>query len=215
MACPWERSPDLDLVGVRLRHGAADWKAFAAAASSIGHGQIFVSGGNVYDIRTAASSAERGIHLEFVALLLFGGLAALVTLLLVSQAIARRVMAETDDYATLRRLGATSNQLAAIVMLWASAIGVVGAGLAFAAAALASPLMPIGLARQAEIHPGFDVDVVVLAPGVLAIVLLIAAFAILPARRASRCLAADGGGDKVEAGRRGLPNLWPEARCRW
>ena len=92
LGIPVQEIPEINLVGVRLRHGAADWKPFAAAATAVGNGQIFTSAGNVYGIRTAASSAERGIHLEVVALLLFGALAALVTLLLVGQAIARQVM---------------------------------------------------------------------------------------------------------------------------
>ena len=109
LGIPVQGIADINLVGVRLRHGAADWKAFSTAANALGHGQIFTSAGNVYDIRTAAASAERGIHLEVVALLLFGALAALVTLLLVGQAIARQVMAQTDDYRTLRSLGAMQN----------------------------------------------------------------------------------------------------------
>ena len=77
LGIPVQGIADINLVGVRLRHGAADWKAFSSAANSLGHGQIFASAGNVYDIRTAAASAERGIHLEVVALLLFGALAGL------------------------------------------------------------------------------------------------------------------------------------------
>ncbi len=109
LGIPVQGIADINFMGVRLRHGAADWKAFSTAANALGHGQIFTSAGNVYSIRTAAASAERGIHLEVVALLLFGALAALVTLLLVGQAIARQVMAQTDDYRTLRSLGATAS----------------------------------------------------------------------------------------------------------
>ena len=190
LGIPVQQIADINLVGVRLRHGAADWKAFSSAADALGHGQIFASAGNVYDLRTAAASAERGIHLEVVALLLFGALAALVTLLLVGQAIARQVMAQTDDYRTLRSLGAIRTQVFAIVTLQTTMIGVVGGVLAVVVAAVGSPLMPVGLARQAEIHPGFDIDLVVLVPGFFVIVLLISALAVLPAWRASRRSAA-------------------------
>jgi len=183
---PIQKIPEINLVGVRLRHGATDWKPFAAAATAIGKGQIFTSAGNVYGIRTAASSAERGIHLEVVALLVFGAIAALVTLLLVGQAIARQVMREADDYASLRSLGATRHQLMAVVMARATVIGIAGGVLAFVIAVLASPLMPFGLARQAEIHPGFNVNPAVLVPGLLAIALLIAAATMFPAWRVSR-----------------------------
>ncbi len=190
LGIPVQGIADINLVGVRLRHGAADWKAFSSAANSLGHGQIFASAGNVYDIRTAAASAERGIHLEVVALLLFGALAALVTLLLVGQAIARQVMAQSDDYRTLRSLGAMRTQVLGVVTLQTATIGVAGGALAVVVAALASPLLPVGLARQAEIHPGFAIDPVVLIPGFVAIVLLISGLAILPAWRASRRPAA-------------------------
>lgn len=185
LGIPVQGISDINLVGVRLRHGAADWKAFSSAADALGHGRIFASAGNVYDVRTAAASAERGIHLEVVALLLFGALAALVTLLLVGQAIARQVMAQADDYRTLRSLGTVRTQVLAIVTLQTAVIGVAGGVLAMVVAALASPLLPVGLARQAEIHPGFDIDVVVLIPGFLAVVLLVSALAVLPAWRAS------------------------------
>jgi ABC-type lipoprotein release transport system permease subunit len=183
---PIQKIPEINLVAVRLRHGAADWKPFAAAATAVGKGQIFTSAGNVYGIRTAASSAERGIHLEVVALLVFGAIAALVTLLLVGQAIARQVMREADDYASLRSLGATRHQLISVVMARATVIGIAGGVLAFVIAVLASPLMPFGLARQAEIHTGFNVNPDLLVPGLLAIALLIAAGTMLPAWRVSR-----------------------------
>ena len=194
---PVQHMEDINLVGVRLRHGAADWKAFSSAADTIGHGQIFTSAGNVYDIRTAASSAERGIHLEVVALLLFGAVAALVTLLLVGQAVSRQVMLESEDHAALRSLGATRGQLVGIVLVRVTAMALVGGVLALGVAVVCSPLMPLGLARQAEIHPGFNVDLAVLLPGFFIMTVLIAARSLLPAWRASggALPARDGGGD--------------------
>ena len=187
---PVQGIADINFMGVRLRHGAADWKAFSTAANALGHDQIFTSAGNVYNVRTAAASAERGIHLEVVALLLFGALAALVTLLLVGQAVARQVMAQTDDYRTLRSLGVMRTQVLAVVTLQTAMIGLAGGVLAVVVAALGSPLMPVGLARQAEIHPGFNIDVTVLIAGFLVIVLLISGLAVFPAWRASRRTAA-------------------------
>ncbi len=186
LGVPVQGLSEINFFGVRLRHGAADWQAFVAGAHAIGHSQIFTSAGNVYNIRTAASSAERGIHLEVVALLLFAAFAALVTLLLVGQSIARQVMLEGDDYATLRCLGARRVQLVAVVALRATVVGVGGGILAFMVAVAGSPLMPLGLARQAEIHPGFDVDVVVLIPGFLVMAVLIVARSLWPGWWVSR-----------------------------
>ncbi len=192
---PVEKIPQINFFGVRLRHGATDWKSFAAAATAAGKGQIFTSPGNTNGVRTAAASAERGIHLEVVALLIFGALSALVTLLLVGQGVARQVMRKADDYASLRGLGATHHQLTAIAIAWAAVIGLAGGALGFVIAVLASPLMPFGLARQAEIHPGFSVDPVVLVSGLFLIPFLIVAYTMFPAWRVSRrshALARDG-----------------------
>ena len=195
LGIPVQQIPNLNLVGVRLRHGAADWRAFSAAAAAVGGGVITPSAGDVFSTRSTAASAQRGVHLLVVALLLFGALAALVTVVLVGQAVARQVAVEGDDYVTMRSLGATRPQVVAVVVLRAAAVGVVGGILAFAVAAVASPLMPIGLARQAEIHLGFDVDLAILAPAVLGIAALLGAWSVLPAWRVSRRSALTVGDD--------------------
>src|SRR5580658_2019864 len=79
LGIPVNQIPDIGLVAVRL-HPGATWSSFARAARYLGGDPIFVSKGNVYSIPQAASSAQRGIHLEVVALLLFGVLALLVML---------------------------------------------------------------------------------------------------------------------------------------
>jgi ABC-type lipoprotein release transport system permease subunit len=183
LGIPVQQVPDINLFGVRLRNGAADSKAFAAGAAALGHGQVFASAGNVFGIRSAAASAQHGIHLEVVALLLFGALAALVTLLLVGQTLARQVALEADDYEVLRSLGSTRAQLIAVVVLRGTVIGIAGGLLAIGVAVLASPVMPVGLARQAEISPGFNGDFAVLALGFLAVVVLMAACSAVPAWR--------------------------------
>ena len=80
----------------------------------------------------------------------------MVTLLLVSQAIARMVMMEGDDYGILRSFGASKMQLIAIVLARVFLIGAAGSALAVVVATLGSSIMPIGPARQAEIHPGIN-----------------------------------------------------------
>jgi putative ABC transport system permease protein len=186
LGIPVQQIPSLNFVGVRLRHGAADWSAFAARAQAVGGPQVFASSGNVYNIRTSAASTQRGVHLEVVALLLFGGIAALVTLLLVSQAIARMVMLEGDDYGILRGFGASKMQLIAIVLARVFLIGAVGSALAVVLATLGSPIMPIGPARQAEIHPGMNFDPQVLLLGFVGLLAFVAVGALIPAWQVSR-----------------------------
>ena len=188
---------------VRVRGGAAGWNAFAASAMRVDRGAILQPGGGDV-LQGAAASAERGTHLEAVALLLFGGLAAFVTVLLAGQAMTRQVLLEEGDLTILAGLGMSRAQIAAMVVLRAGLTGVAGGALAVAAAVAASPLMPVGLARLAEISPGISVDAVVLTAGFLTIVVLVAALAALPAWRVSR----RGPGPRGDGtGRLGTPRL--------
>jgi ABC-type lipoprotein release transport system permease subunit len=66
-------------------------------------------------------------------------------------------------------------------------------------AVLVSPLMPLGLARQAELHPGVSIDVAVLALGAVLIVVLVLATAVVPALRVRRRATVDGEGAEVRA----------------
>jgi ABC-type lipoprotein release transport system permease subunit len=191
LGIPVQRLPSLNLVAVRLRRGAADWPAFASAVTATGHGQITASPGDVNGARTAAASAQRGVHLEVVALLLMGAGAALVTLVLVGQAIARRARVHAADYATMRALGATPNQVRAVVLLRAALIALSGAAVAFVIAVLASPFTPIGLARQAEVHPGLEINIALLLLGCIALVVLVTASSLPVARRVSRAATSD------------------------
>jgi hypothetical protein len=112
----------------------------------------------VRELQVAAASAERGTRLEVVALFLFGALTVLVTLLLVGQALARQVLLEEADLTILADLGMSRAQIVAMVVLRAALTGLAGGALAVGAAVVASPLMPVGLARQAEISPGISID---------------------------------------------------------
>lgn len=182
-----QQLPVMNFFGVRLRHGAADWPAFAAAARKLGGRNIALQRFDPMNSDRAASrTAQRGIHLEVVALLAFGALAGLVTLLMAGQALARQAALQRGEYRTLWSLGATSRQLAGVVLMRAASCSVAGGTLAVTLAALSSPLMPLGLAREAEIHPGFEVNLAIVAPGFLVLNLLLVAGAAVPARRVSR-----------------------------
>ena len=65
-----------------------------------------------------------------------------------------------------RRAARRSSSRAGLVL------GVVAALVAVAVAILMSPLMPVGLARIAELHRGFDVDPLILGLGALAVVIV-------------------------------------------
>jgi hypothetical protein len=185
-----EGLPGMEGFRIRLRHGLADLPAFerdVRRAVSPGDGQIHLGS----DIQTAADKAQRPIHLEAIALAVFAGLAALAALLVVGQALGRQVGADTRDNPTLAALGARRRQLVLVPLVRAAIIAVGGGATAVVVAAALSPLTPIGLARRAEIHPGFSINLAVLVLGSVSVAALVLLRALLPAWRAARTLSED------------------------
>ena len=75
------------------------------------------------------------------------------------QALVRQAFAEAGDDRVLRALGLRARRAAAPrTSARGLVIGVTAALLAVVVAMLMSPLMPVGLARVADLHHGFDVD---------------------------------------------------------
>jgi FtsX-like permease family len=183
----WHRyGPDLAnygiAVAVDLHRDHADLPAFTAAVQRRFAGEVFVNSAEfTQEENTPAFGVRRAIALETAALLVFAALAALATVLLVGQTLARQVVLESVEYPTLRALGMTPGQLVAIALVRAVVIGLGGATGAVATAAALSALTPIGVARRAELDPGIWLDWPVLGCGSLVIVVLVTACAALPA----------------------------------
>src|SRR5205807_1235418 len=140
------------------------------------------------DDLTAAAKARRATSLEALALLLFGILAALVALAMVSQALSRQAFVDAAEYPALGAMGMTRGQLVAVAAIRAAVIAAGGATLAVALAIVLSPRMPIGLARQAEVHRGVSVDGLVLGIGAAVILVVVIAAASLAAWRGARTI---------------------------
>jgi hypothetical protein len=173
---------------LRLRHGLRDLDAFKAAVRRLKGGRdAFVYANS--DAERTAARLERAIRLEAVALLTFATAATATALLVLGQSIARQVQLEAGNHPVLRALGMTDRQLIGVALARAALIAVPGALLAAGLAALLSPLSPIGLARRADVAPGFAADLPVLAfgsAGLLLIVLVRAGLAGWAVVRASR-----------------------------
>lgn len=190
LGLPTEALPGMEDFRVRLRHGLADLTAFQEGVRqsvSPGDGQVHIGS----DIQTAADKAQRAIHLEAFALVLFAVVAALAALLVLGQALSRQVAADAADNPTLASLGLSRRQLTLVPLVRASLIGVAGATVAVIVAVALSPLAPIGLARRAEIHPGVSLNVAVLALGFVGVALLTVLRSLVPAWRIARTLPAD------------------------
>jgi hypothetical protein len=177
-------------VSVDLHRGPVDLGAFTAAVERRFGDRVSVLPGEDPEERDVRlSGVRRAIAVETAALLVFAGLATLSALLLVGQTLGRQIFLDSIEYPTLRALGMTRPQLVGVAVVRAAVIGAVGGTLAVAVAVALSPLIPIGVARLAEVTPGIAADWPVLAVGGLAVVAFVAACAAWPARRAADALA--------------------------
>ncbi|MDQ4071064.1 MAG: ABC transporter permease, partial [Actinomycetota bacterium] len=141
-----------------------------------------------------ASKIQRATHLQVVGLSLMAGLTGFAALVILSQAFARQVFAESADYPTLAAIGMTRRQLWGLGVARAALLCGPAALCAIAVAVLLSPATPIGLARIAEPDPGFRVDVPVVAIGVPVLIVAILLTTSLPAWLAAKTTRATSSG---------------------
>ena len=173
--------------------------------------------------RSIEAQAERAIRPQVAALQVFTLVAGLIGLVIVAQAISRRLQLDAITYAPLRALGLTERQRAALALARTAVAATVGGLLAVAIAVAASPIAPVGVARDAEPTPGFRVEWAVVLGGAGLVVATVMAIAVWPAiastrvrepRRQRASASALGGGRRLLPVRgRGHP-LRPRSRSR-
>ena len=168
--------------GVLVR--LAEPKDVAAYAAAIeGQGETDDTTFGEASFRAQATPTMNAIGTGLLAFGVVAGVAGLVVLAQVGARIAQRTAAERSALPAVG-VGPRFRRLALALPLAASAAG--GVLLGALASVLASPLLPIGLARRAEPDPGIRVDAFVLGIGVVASVLLVATLALAVAIRADR-----------------------------
>jgi FtsX-like permease family len=194
---------------VRLERGQADLAAFAAATRRLAGSNAEVS---VVPRADLTRLVEEGTRVQAVALVLFAALAAVAALVVVGQSLTRELSLASSDQETVRALGASRGQLLAAALLPIALVGSTGAAAGAGIAALASPLMPTGLALRVEPDPGFSVHLAGIGVGMLATLVLVGVRVAVPAwrlggQRPDRPVAAGGGGSTLAdtAARAGLP----------
>jgi hypothetical protein len=125
----------------------------------------------------AARKAQRAVHLEVLALVVFAVLAAAGGVLLLSKLLSRQLAGEAESHRVLRTLGMTRGQLMAIGVVKAVMVAVPAVILAGLGSVAVSELTPIGTARKAEVASGIRIDwpvLVIGSPALLAVVALLA-----------------------------------------
>ncbi len=144
--------------------------------------------GSQVPIRDLAEDDKRVVHatdLERVGLLLFAAAAALASLVLVGQAIARSVDAMAVDAPTLRSIGLVRTELIRGLVLPQVAVAGLGGAVAVAVSVALSPLFPVGLAGRLDPDQSVHLDAVVVLPGAAIVILAVLTAAALAAWRAA------------------------------
>ena len=173
------------VVGLHLRHGAADVSAFRRELERRGFDR-----NSFTTLDTQHASTRRALELQAQALAMLAVLGGVAGLLVLAQALARQAYLDADDHATLRALGVSRAQLIAVTVARTVPVAAVGAVLGMVFAVALSPLFPVGIARIAEPNPGVRVDALVLVVGAAVLVAAIVAATTVPAWLAARRLGA-------------------------
>jgi hypothetical protein len=129
--------------------------------------------------------ADRSLKPISIALGVFGGVALLAALLIAAQLIARRLRAEADDVTVLRALGAGPADTILDGLIGLEGAILLGTLLAGALAVAMSPLAPLGPVRSVYPARGVSFDWTVLGFGMLIMVTLLSAVALLLAYAAA------------------------------
>jgi ABC-type lipoprotein release transport system permease subunit len=171
---------------VRLHPGTASLLRFEAATRSLG-------GLSPTDLQGLANAITTSIDPQAVGWWILTGLAALVGILVLAQALVRQAAAEAEDVPTLRALGASRRQLFALSMARTILVAVAGAAGGVALAAGLSVFAPFGEARLADPTPGFDFDALLLLGGAAAAVVVVALIGLWPAAKTAHASWGDDG----------------------
>ena len=178
----------------RLRHGAASLPRFETQLRALG-------GLSGTDLDGLATSIATSIDPQAVGWWILTGLAALVGIIVLAQALARQTGMEADDYPVLGSLGATRRQLFTLTMTRTLVVALAGAAGGVVLAALLSVLFPVGEARLADPTPGFEFDALLYLGGAAVAVAAVLALGVWPAIRASRLVSRRDDGPVVRSSR--------------
>jgi hypothetical protein len=166
---------------IRLRQGSSDLPALQRHIDEVAGRPV-----DLTDIAAQGKRVTNSTSLESDALYAFALAAAIASLVLVGQAIARNATLAEDEREVLRAFGVTraSRALAAAAGCILVCVPIAAGGAAFAW--LLSNRFPIGVGRSAEPSPGRRFDAAVLLPGAVVIALLVAGGAFVVAVMAQR-----------------------------
>jgi ABC-type lipoprotein release transport system permease subunit len=159
-----DRSSTADLFMFVLRRHADDLPAFRRHMSELTGGKpvLFVEAQNDY------RQVQRSFHVQAEALWILAAFLALVSVLVLTQTLARLSWLESRDHATLSALGMQRTQRLALAAWRGLFIGGIAGCITTAVTVAASGLMPFGRPRMAETSPGLSFPAVFVIGGFVA-----------------------------------------------
>jgi ABC-type antimicrobial peptide transport system permease subunit len=163
---------------LRLAHGVNDIATVEREITRV-HPGIPIP----FGVESSTDVAERAIKPESIALGVFGGIAALATLLVAGQAISRQLRQRAEEGRTLRALGASPAMTMGDGLMGTIISVVVGSLLAVVVAVGLSPLAPIGVVRPVYPDRGIAFDWTALGLGLLVLIVVLSTVAVAVAYR--------------------------------
>ena len=177
-----------DILVVRLRHGAADVPRLVRRARAFfGTSKSF----DVSPVGADTGGIQQSVDLLAFGAAIFAAIAAIAGLTATALVVRRRIDTGATDHEVLRALGLTRAERALAVGVSTIPTAVIGALLGVFVAWLASPIMPMGLARKAEPDPGLHFDAFVLGLGFVGVVLVLVVVIAVVSWRVARVRAVD------------------------
>jgi hypothetical protein len=156
--------------GLWLRDGVDGIDRWVADMEQIGLGEVD------FQVSAVAQSGGRKIvELQSFGLDLAAIVAGLAGLVVIAQLLGRQRSRARRDLELLGQLGMHRRDAVVALALRDALTAAAGTALAVALSIAASPLTPFGLARKAEVAPGFDFDLLVTAIAVPATVVFVVA----------------------------------------
>jgi len=149
---------------VRLRNGGRDLSTLRATVAQVNRAAPDISM-PIAPTDNGLRSVNRANDPLVNGLWILAAVAALVGLFVTAQSIGRSIATGAGDHAQFRALGATRGQRAAAELLTLVTVAAIASGAAVLVAFLASPLAPVGEARDAEPHAGLAFNFALFAIG--------------------------------------------------
>jgi predicted lysophospholipase L1 biosynthesis ABC-type transport system permease subunit len=177
-------------ITARLHNGARDVPAFTRAVRELLPDD---PGLEIQPTTDVSRRIDESIRVLVVALALCAASAALAALAAIGFAMSRHLSRSPGDVVTMRWLGMTARERIGASVMTMLPVAVGGAALGVALAYVASPLMPVGIARDADPDLGLSFDPLVLGVGFVIVAVAVSGLAALAAWRAGRFAASTEG----------------------